>query len=75
MTIKKKFYDNKNDNRFKIGFIETKIGLPKKTILTTLTKMCRSTKESVYSIKTVSKFGTLTPMIQIAKIYFGAHGN
>jgi len=30
------FYDNKNDNRFKIGFIETKIGLPKKPILTTL---------------------------------------
>ena len=29
MTLKKKFYDNKNDNRFKIGFIETKIGLPK----------------------------------------------
>jgi len=44
MTIKKFkikiqnnfFYNNKNDNRFKIGFIETKIGLPKKTILTTL---------------------------------------
>jgi hypothetical protein len=44
-------------------------------LLTILTKMSKSTKESVDFIETVSKYGTITPMIQIVKIYIGAHGN
>jgi hypothetical protein len=44
-------------------------------LLTILTKMSNSTKESVDPIDTVSKYGAITPMIHISKIYFGAHGN
>ena len=44
-------------------------------LLTILTKMSKSTKESVDPIETVSKYGTITTMIHISKIYFGAHGN
>jgi hypothetical protein len=44
-------------------------------LLTILTKISNATKESIDPIETVSKFGTMTPMIHIAKIYFGVHGN
>ena len=43
-------------------------------LLTILTKISTCTKESLDPTETVSKFGTLTPMIHISKIYFGAHG-
>jgi hypothetical protein len=74
-TLKPVFNYKKSGDGAKVAYFKLNtVRDYQSNLLTILTKMSASTKESVDPVETVSKFGTLTPMIQITKIYFGPHG-
>jgi hypothetical protein len=75
-TIKPEFNFKKSGEGAKVAYFKLNtVRDYQSNLLTILTKMSKNTNESIDPIETVSKYGTLTPMIQISKIYYGAHGN
>ena len=75
-TLKPVFNYNKLGDGVKVAYFKLNtVKNYQSNLLTILTKMSTYTKESINPLETGSKFGTITPMIHISKIYFGAHGD
>ena len=68
-NIKPVFVKNKDDKE--IAYLKLKMIGDKIATMFYSDKMCR---KSINGLDLVSKFGTLTPMIHLRSIYFGAHG-
>ena len=69
-------YKNNSEDKTKVAYFKLNtIRDSESDVVKILTKMSSTSNEPLNLIDTVSKYGLLTPMIHISKIYFGPHGN